>query len=333
MSKAIDYQSPTHEINDVLFDVKLQPVYSSFRFPDTLFKQPIDTPNYRAIVNQQNGEIISIVSRNYRLITNSEALEMGKRLFFQIYPDVDTDKLIPYKVVAPASRASANIDLIHEDVNFTMWEQESWLPFLRISNSYNSTQALSFEIGFVRELCSNGVLFNKESMKLKYIHSNSKALDLQVDAPRIKVVSEMFEEQCTQLRNFELHPELIFALVCKIMKVNLVLPDKRQRKKKLNSLNNLINIVGGLTTKYNQEIGMNAYTALNVVTDLVSHQNEYKNLTGYYFNVRSFYARPTEWIEDFTKQIKGVNFELKEYLGDTINSLDEMRTSIGFNWD
>jgi len=332
MSKAIDYQSPSHEINDVLFDVKLQPVYSSFRFPDTLFKQPIDSHKYKAIVNQQNGEIISIVGRNYRLITNSDALEMGKELFSHIYPDVNTDKLIPYKVVAPASRASANIDLIHKDVNFTMWKQESWLPFLRISNSYNRTQALSFEIGFVRELCSNGVLFNKKSMKLKYIHSNSKALNLQVDAPRIKVVSEIFEKQCTQLRDFKLHPNLMFALVCKIMNVNLELPDKKQRKKKLNYLENLNSIIKVLTAKYNREIGMSTYTALNVVTDLVSHQNVYKNLTGYYFNVRSFYARPTEWIEDFTKQIKGVNFELKGYLNDTINSLDEMR-KIGFYWN
>lgn len=332
MRNAIDYSSPTHEIEEILFDVKMQTVHSNFRFPDTLFLQPVHALNYKAIVNQQNGQIISVVGKNYRLITNSEGLEMGKQIFSLLYPHVNSNELIPYKVVAPNSKASAHIDLIHKDVNFNVWEQETWLPFLRISNSYNKTYALSFEIGFVRKLCSNGVLFNKDTMKLKYVHNKSNALNIKNDASLIEATSKVFAKQCSILRKFEIPQKLIFALVCHIMKINLAIPDKKQLNKKITFLENLQAIIQALTAEYSNKQGFNAYTALNVVTDIVSHQNEYKNLTGYYFSVRSHYTRPTDWIEDFSEQIKHDNFTLSNYLESTIKNLNKLKTDTGFNW-
>lgn len=49
MSNMIDFESLTHRLKDVLFDVKLQAVYSDFRFPETLFTLPVVTPDYRAV--------------------------------------------------------------------------------------------------------------------------------------------------------------------------------------------------------------------------------------------------------------------------------------------
>lgn len=258
MNKPIDFKSPTHKIQDVLFKVKLQEVYSDFRFPNTLFNLPIGTPDYRAVVNQSNGQIISIVSKNYQLISNEDAVEMGKQIFTQLYPWVRADELIPYKVVAPNSKASAHIDLIHENVNFKVWDQETWLPFLRTTNSYNRSVALSFEIGFVRKLCSNGVLFNKDTMKLKYIHNRSNKIEVTSDAKLIEAASGLFADQCKSLRDFEIPKELMFALVCQILNVNLELPVEKQIRKKMNSLENLIILTQALTARYTHELGSNA---------------------------------------------------------------------------
>ena len=95
MNNAIDFKSPTHTLQDVLFKVKLQEVYSDFRFPATLFSLPVGTPDYRAVVNQSNGQIISIVGKNYQLISNEEAIAMGKQIFTQLYPWVKANELIP----------------------------------------------------------------------------------------------------------------------------------------------------------------------------------------------------------------------------------------------
>ncbi len=164
MFKEIDYKPATTQLNEVMFDVALQPIYSEFITQNPLLKEPISTRNYLAVVNQNNGNILSVVGSNYKLIPNKVALDMGKWLFTHLYPFVKTDDLIPYKVIAPHSLASVHIDLIHKTVDFSIWEQENWLPFLRVSNSYNRIRTLSFEIGFVRKLCSNGVLFNKKTM-------------------------------------------------------------------------------------------------------------------------------------------------------------------------
>lgn len=333
MNKPIDFKSPTHKIHDVLFKVKLQEVYSDFRFPNTLFNLPIGTPDYRAVVNQSNGQIISIVSKNYQLISNQEAVEMGKQIFTQLYPWVKADELIPYKVVAPNSKASAHIDLIHESVDFSVWDQETWLPFLRTTNSYNRSVALSFEIGFVRKLCSNGVLFNKQSIKLKYLHNKGNRVDIISAANQIKTTSNLFTGQCLRLKDYAIPKELMFALVCQILNINLELPKDNQLKKKINSLQNLIELTKILTTRYTNELGSNAYTAFNVVTDLVSHQDQYKNLTGYYFNVRSYFSKPTDWMDDFSNSTKLESFVYADYLKETIDSLERIKKHTELEWE
>jgi len=333
MNKPIDFRSPTHNLSEVLFNVKLQDVYSDFRFPNTLFNLPIGTPDYRAVVNQSNGQIISIVSKNYQLISNQKAVEMGKEIFAQIYPSVNADELIPYKVVAPNSKASAHIDLIHESVNFKVWDQETWLPFLRTTNSYNRSVALSFEIGFVRKLCSNGVLFNKDTMKLKYIHNRSNKMEIRSDAKQIEAAFGLFADQCVSLRDYPVPKELMFALVCQILNINLELPKDNQVNKKINSLQNLMELTKILTARYTTELGSNAYAAFNLVTDIVSHQDQYRNLTGYYFNVRSYFSKPTDWMDDFSNITKDKGFEYTNYLRETIDKLERIRQHTKLEWE
>ena len=332
MNNSIDYAHPTNKLEDVLFDVELQDVYSEFRFPETLFKQQIFTPNHLAVVNQSSGQIISIVSNKYKLISNKEAIEMGKRIFTQLYPEVNTDELIPYKVVAPFSKGSAHIDLIHKDVNFKVWDQETWLPFLRTSNSYNRSYALAFEIGFARKLCSNGVLFNKKSLKLKYVHNKSNKIELLNDTSQIKTTSERFIGQCNSLRQFEMPKQLFIPLVLQVFNISLKMPDKNQITKRLKYLQNLFGLITVLTERYYTDLGPNAYAAFNVMTDLVSHQEEYKNLTGFYFNVRSFYTKPTDWMENFSKEVTDNSFLINKYLGKTIESLEGLKKRTQLEW-
>ncbi len=332
MNNPIDFKKTAQNLNEVLFDVELHDVFSNFSKPGAQNSEQVHAPYHKAIINKENGHIVSIVGKNYRLITNKEALQMGKDLFCRIYPTVKTEELFPYNVITPVSKASAHIDLIHESVNFMVLEQENWLPFLRITNSYNRSCALSFEIGFVRKLCSNGVMYNKRSTKLKYIHTNSTNMTLLSDAKKIDEVKTIFTNQCTWLNKYKLNHKLMFALVCHILKINLNLLDNQQLNKKLHQLESLYKLVTSLTNLYNFNLGVNGYTVLNVVSDIVSHQNEYKNLPGFYFNVRSFYARPTDWMEEFAGKIEKGNVNMDEYLEPTTKFLIDIQKQTGFKW-
>jgi hypothetical protein len=325
MKTEIDFLSPAPTYQELLFDVKLHRVFSDFIIPSTKLVQTIEAPNDRAVVNQTNGKVVGMVGKNYKLISNKEAIEKGKQIFTQLYPHVQTDELIPFKVFAPLSKSSAHIDLIHKNVDFGIVEQDRWLPFLRISNSYNRSCALSYEIGFVRALCSNGVLFNKKSMKLKYYHINGNKIEVNSDAKQIEEVWTEFKRQCIGLQGFLISRKYMFPLVCKVLNINLEQPHKNQLKKKIEILRNIKEVIVGLTKRYFDELGDNAYAAFNVVTDLVSRQDEYKNLTGYYFNVRSFYARPTDWMEDFSKIITDTKFDFQSYLKPIIEDLEKFK--------
>jgi hypothetical protein len=332
MTRQINFNPLKDKLNEVLFNVELQPVYSDFKNHQTGKTEKIPIPGYQAIMNQNTGRIISIVGDNYQLITNKEALERGKNVFLQLYPSLKKEELIPFNVVAPSTLSSVHIDLIHKDVNFKVWEQETWLPFLRVTNSYNRTHALSFEIGFVKELCSNGALFKKDTMKLKYIHDRSNRIKLQSDLENIVNVEKIFTEQCKRLREVIIPPDKMFPLICHILKLKINVPEK-QRKSKIDQLNRLYNEVFDLGRQYVSNSEYNAYTAFNIATDIVSHHDDHKILQGYYFNVRSFFTRPTVWMNEFTEKIKANNFHLDEYIYPIKKDIKAFSKGATFKWN
>lgn len=329
----INFNKPVDRIKDVLFDVELQKLIAVSPSANSQNNIGKEIPNYKLVCKKESGQVISIVSKNYRLIPNKEALKMGIDVFKQLYPFVDEKELIPFRIVAPKSLASVHIDLIHKDVNFNVWEQETWLPFIRITNSYNRTYALSFEVGFVKELCSNGVLFNKKTMKLKYTHDKSRKIRLLNDAQEILKVSNIFESQCNRLRYYNLSRRDMFPLLCHILKINLKVPDKKKILSKAMNLEKLNKIVLEQSAEYEKLNGLNAYTAFNVATDIVSHNDHYKVIPGYYFNVRTFFSRPTVWMEDFSEKIMQRDFSLEKYLESTQKKLAEFSEETGFRWN
>jgi hypothetical protein len=152
------------------------------------------------------------------------------------------------------------------------------------------------------------------------------------DAKKIDEVKTIFINQCTQLNNYKLDHKLMFALTCHILKINLNLLDNQQLTKKLLQLESLFKLVTKLTNLYKVNSDVNGYTLLNVLSDIVSHQNEYKNLPGFYFNVRSFYARSTDWMEEFAGKIEKGNVNMDEYLEPTTKFLIDIEKQIGFKW-
>jgi len=334
MGTAIDFNKPLPTLKDILFDVEMGSVFyeDPYSSKDTTPKK-MCAKNHQAVVNQKTGEIISIVGNNYKLISNREALEIGKNLFRELYPKEDPNALFPFKVVAPKTMGSAHIDLIHRDVNFSVFEQADWLPFIRTTNSYNRSFALTYEIGFVRSLCSNGALFNKKSLKLKYYHSKDDQIDIQNSVLHIKATTELFKEQCGRLREFDFPRELMVPLVFKSLNVNLDVPNYNQINQKIKQLQTLIDVTNEITPTYFGSMGDNAYAAFNVLTDLVSHQDVHHCLPGYYLHVRSYYAKPTFWMGNFTQAIKDQNFKITSYFRNTISKLNNLKEQINFEWE
>jgi hypothetical protein len=154
------------DLSQILFPVEEKPIF--FVNPKAGMKQ---IPNYKTIVNVTTNEPISVVSTDYRLISNQEALELGEKCFKQLFNEVDIDSMEIFNIITPKSKSFCHIDIIHNKYEVNIWEKEVWLPYIRITNSYNRLKPLRFDLGFCRKLCFNGVIFERNTISYKFYHT------------------------------------------------------------------------------------------------------------------------------------------------------------------
>lgn len=324
----IDWQSGNAKLNEVLFDVEMIPLFGEIEelnkpnlFGNSINPNKIWAKGYKGILNKSNNSILSVVSSNYQLITNKEALANGKEIFNEIF-EIKLGDLKVNKVITSINKTFCHIDLVHPNVNFNVWEQDCWYPFIRVTNSYNRTYALSYELGFVRKLCSNGVIFDKNTVKIKMVHNKGNhRINYKTDLDRFKSAKLSFITKMLSLKKFNIPKSKHFPLICKCLgikrpKVNGSTEideriEQQFQKLKLDS--------SELTTQYVNVDGETAYSLFNVITDLVSHQEDYNNIPYYSLRPGSYSFKPTEWIEEFVNEIEKRTFDLEKYLGEYNN--------------
>jgi hypothetical protein len=85
MFKTLDYTPATHQLNQVLFDVKTTSIFANVEDGNN-GQKVIDISGYEAVLNTRNKAVLDVVSKNYELVTNREALDIGKRIFCELFP-------------------------------------------------------------------------------------------------------------------------------------------------------------------------------------------------------------------------------------------------------
>ena len=296
MKEPLDFSPATHQINELLYPVKLLPILAVSSEDEPAF----ETNRHKAIINENTKEIVSIVSSNYKLLSNKEAIERGKSAFKTLFPKVDIDELIPFKVIAPNSLASCHIDFIHRDVKLSDsdWEQDTWFPFLRVSNSYNRTVAFKLELGFVRELCSNGVIFQKDTLEIKQYHDKELKANFIEISERLKQYEKAFVAHLNRLKSIKIESKLVFDVVCKVLNlkfdVNNQNPNVRDRE--IGRKEKTMSIINEITQAYFNEMSGTAYAVMNVLSDFVSHQSDYRCIPGFFINPDVYYQKVGAWM-------------------------------------
>ena len=160
-------------IEHILFDVWKEDIYLAGR------RNPI--LKYKAVVGKDTNNsirVFSIVSDSYQLLTNEDALRMGKELHLKLFPNASSDSFEVFNVITPSTKSFCHIDIIDKNYTLNLMKSEVYVPFVRIHNSYNKSRSLKFDIGFVRRLCNNGVIFEEKAVSLKFAHTK-QALSLK----------------------------------------------------------------------------------------------------------------------------------------------------------
>lgn len=224
-----------------------------------------------AVVSDDRKEIFSIVSDDYGLVSNREAYELGRQAFAFVFGGDAETRLQLFKATMPDTRSWAHMDLTAEGLDFapTDNDDDSWLPFLRVTNSYNRSHALGFTVGICRSICCNGMIFGEQSLGLKVPHS-ARGVDLEC------VVTEKFahrhfdvaehQDKLKRLTRLSVPSERFLAGMLEIL--DLKPPAERPRNaKRLAAWADLGGRLRSLGEKYLEELGATAYALVNAASE------------------------------------------------------------------
>ncbi len=260
-------------IHEQLFSVWQQPVFLDNQVKPILgFKANVGSPISGCV------KVFSIVSDNYRLVSNEEALNMGKQIHQKLFPDANSNSFEIFNVIAPASKSFCHIDIIDKNYTLNIWKQEVYVPFIRIHNSYNKSRSLQFAIGFCRKLCDNGVIFEQDVVKLKYAHTK-QALQLdgldKIDVSHLKKLEQQFIDKTKKSLTIKLPKKYFLPLAVKILNRSFNLKEKDPKRKKIieSKLQDFSLIIEQYADRYikKEQFGETAYAFYNVITDYASN--------------------------------------------------------------
>lgn len=300
------------DIKEAFFEVEKKPIFVESK---DLFGQSYDQlPDHFAIVDVKKNKVFSVVTKNYHLVKNIEAYKIAQDIMLKVFNHITLDDLVCLNITMPSTRSFCHIDLIHKNSDFSPWEQDKWTPFLRITNSYNRTRLLRFEVGFCRWICLNGMIFGAKSIELSYTHSRDSIQKIERFAENIgdvrKLEAEMIEK-LHHLKRYHVPRKEMLPLACRVFDIKIGKEDiKPKRRESLIAMREQVN---KLTSAYFTEMGEHGYAALNVLTDYASRP---EGVLAQASAINGLQQKAGDWMDDFISSIKAQDFSFDAYLAE-----------------
>ena len=160
--------------DNLFFPVSTQPIFTTSKGIE------ISIPNRMAVINHETNKVLGVVSRDYQLITNMQAVQYARECAKAIFPDTDENEWEIFSADAPQSGIYCHIDLRHNtgklEFNYVMIGTredvpEAYGPYIRVTNSYNAQRALKFTIGYHRKICKNGLTQRRNVVSFSFSHT------------------------------------------------------------------------------------------------------------------------------------------------------------------
>lgn len=308
------------DLHDAFFPVGLRPVYVD-RLDNSNDYRKLD--RHFAVMDLDRGHPFAVVTDEYKLIKNQEAYEMATCAMERVFEATKIQDLACLNITMPNSRSFCHIDLIHRNADFSPWENDKWTAFLRITNSYNRTRRLRFELGFCRWICLNGMIFGAKSIEFSYAHTRRgmdtvhRFSDNIGDIRRLEV---QLVEQLYQLKRFYVPQEVMLPLFCRVFDIR-VDEAARENRQRVSQLGELKQQVLKLIDTYFGSMGPHGYAALNVLTDYASRP---VGVISPEASMNRIQQKTSDWMREFIAEISKSSFSFDTYLGDFRESADRL---------
>jgi len=308
------------QLDDILFPVEEHPVFVS-AYADTKERR-IPVPNKKALVNTRNYRVLGVVSRDYRLVTNREALNLAYQCCVTVFPETKPGEWQVEASDAPQTGGHCFIDLSHNTtaLDFSLVQAadrpDVFGPFIRVTNSYNGLRALGFDIGYHRKVCKNGMILPQSIISFKFDHMKKdikEQIVFQVDNKTIAVFKTQFNDYFTGLKKCKIPRDCFEPLIGGVLcirepkNVNNGPGSLRQDWQVLNK--NLKE----LSDRYFVELGDNAYAAFNAITDFASHPPDNQCI---HRERNSMQRLAGHWLSTFHLECQKDDFQISSYLAE-----------------
>jgi hypothetical protein len=305
---------PDISIQDLLFGVDQVPVEAVLGTNG--HTRRICIPGKKALVNQRTGHILGVVSRDYRVVTNQEAVNLAREACGIAFPGISPMEWEPKRASAPRTLSYAHIDLMHRThvLNYydtAVSKNDPFTPFLRVTNSFNGARALRFDIGFMRKHCSNGVIFEEEVATIKASH-NKEALDqlkIEIQSRSLPKMWEEFSQFLNRIRSIKMDTAQTTLALNTVLRLSAPKPDDTPARKE--GLSVLSSDFNSRLAGYRSELGPNAYAVFNTLTDIAARPPE----NVYFQKSRdTLEKRSGRWLKDLASKSQTIGFDLNAWI-------------------
>jgi Domain of unknown function (DUF932) len=306
---------PDIAIADLLFGVEQVPVEAVIGTNGHTRRLTI--PGKKALINQHTGQVLGVVSRDYRVVTNQEAVDLAREACGIAFPGISPLEWEAKRASAPRTLSFAHIDLMHRThvLNYydtaAVGKDDPFTPFLRVTNSFNGARALRFDIGFMRKHCSNGVIFEEEVATIRASHSK-EALDhlkIEIQSRSLPKMWEEFSQFLTRIRRIKMDTAQSSLAVNSVLRLPDSKPDDKPSRQE--SLTALATDFNSRLASYRQELGPNAYAVFNTLTDIAARPPESPHFQK---NRDTLEKRSGRWLKDLASQSQTTEFDLNAWI-------------------
>ncbi len=306
------------DLNDVLFPVKAHPVFVSIKGPSG--ERRVAVPDKKAIVNCKTDRVLGIVSRDYRLVTNREALNWAHECCRTVFPETQPSEWKVKAADAPGTGGHCFIDLAHNSTALDFKDlpardrPEVYGPFIRVTNSYNRVRALAFDIGFYRKVCTNGLILPDSIIQFKFTHLRrdiGETIEFEVAQEKLAKFKTSFGNFLGALRGCVVPRNQFERLLWAVLSLQEPDDELEPESRAAEEWDALTAHVHELSDRYAGELGENAYAVFNAVTDFASHPpaNRFVGRERH-----SLQRLAGSWLSEFSQECRKPDFVLGDYL-------------------
>lgn len=323
-----------HNLEDAFFPVEICDLKYVWCSQYDLFGNAVSTKDvpikeHKAIVDVERQYVFATVTDKYRLVTNREAYNWSAPVLDAVFNHSKLEDFDCFNVRMTSTRSSCCIDLIRKleggnVISFCPFkEDDPWTAFIRITNSYNKTSCLKYQLGFCRWICQNGMIFESKSVDFVFPHTMRTVSEeriyqqleeaAQSQIGEIRSLEEQFIAKLRRLREHDVPQSVMLALACKVFNLHLTRDEAKnlsavERKK----AKDFVEKIKKDSAEYYAQFGANAYAAMNVLTDFASYPKGSSGVN----TVSTLQAKAGAWIDDFVEASSRPGFNMTKYLGE-----------------